>query len=215
MGKKEGNEAGAETGEGAKVMSVKKPAKPVDKVGTKVKKNDMVTIEGTGQGKFYPAGKTSRVHKLFAKKMVDKGVAKIVGVLLLLCVFTFGGLDARAQVNLVSEHGLVRDTVTNTGTAYLQARIAGHKNTLGFHVVVTAISGTVAGTITLQGSNDGVNFVALTDTTSVPSIPAKTVANASASYAFWLQGSPFLYYRVSWTGSGTMVASFTCRALAH
>lgn len=119
---------------------------------------------------------------------------------------------AQAQtVTLKSPYGLPSDTVTNGGTAFLtSAVLTARQYPVTVQANLTEISGTTAGTLTLQGSLDGINFVALTDSTTVPAVTTKTATDvASQTFAWQLSSSPFLYYRVSWTGAGTMASSFT------
>lgn len=100
----------------------------------------------------------------------------------------------------------ITDTVTNTATAFLTARIPGSPavGNIGFRAV--KISGTAAGTASLQGSNDGVDFYAASATTY-------TVTDvASQTFSWALSGFNYLYYRVTVTGSGT--SSYTIKANA-
>lgn len=105
------------------------------------------------------------------------------------------------------------DTVTNTGTAYLStvAISPAPAVTTTVWVAVTKISGTVGGTITLQGSIDGTNWKALNTPNTATALATFTAADASATYHWIISGSPMPYYRVSWTGTGTMSASFTAK----
>lgn len=105
------------------------------------------------------------------------------------------------------------DTVTNAGTAYITTPVvsAAPAVTTTIWVAVTKISGTVGGTITLQGSLDGTNFKALNTPNTATALATFTAADASATYHWVISGSPFRYYRVSWTGAGTMAASFAAQ----
>lgn len=109
------------------------------------------------------------------------------------------------------------DTVTNTGTNYLGnlTLIPGQRSSVTVVVTVTKLSGTVGGTITLQGSLDGTTFVALNAPESQTALATKTAADASGTYHWWLKTNPFPYYRVSWTGTGTMSAKMAAVILAH
>jgi hypothetical protein len=123
---------------------------------------------------------------------------------------------ASAQENLKSVYNLNSDTVTNTGTVYLTSpRLAGAKETTTIQVNVTKISGTVGGTISLMGSLDGTNFKALNTAETQTALATVTATDASNVYHWRLNGNPFLYYRVSWTGTGTMSASFTAKVLSR
>jgi hypothetical protein len=105
---------------------------------------------------------------------------------------------------------LTLDTVTNTATNYVTTRVPlkGEAINTTVQVNVIAISGTVGGTISLLGSLDGTNFKAIVTEETQTALATITAANATAAYTWRLKGSPYLYYRVSWTGTGTMAASF-------
>ena len=121
-----------------------------------------------------------------------------------------------AQVNMLSPYSLTSDTVSNTGTAFLTVRNAGTKQETTVQVVCTEISGTTGGTISLLGSIDGTNFVALQAEESSTAIPTKTALDvASQTFIFRVKGNPCTHYRVSWTGTGTMSASFTAKLMSH
>lgn len=123
--------------------------------------------------------------------------------------------------NMLTPYSTVKDSVTNTGSGTLTLQVQNWYEVVTMQINAHKISGTVAGTITLQGSNDGTNFIA------VPTTYIKTgahspgvfggVATATAtdvtdqSFAFTVFGSPFEYYRFSWTGSGTMLATQTAK----
>jgi hypothetical protein len=123
-------------------------------------------------------------------------------------------LPLHAQSSLKSVYSLTSDTVTNTGVVYLTSpRMVGAKETTTVQVNVTKISGTVGGTISLQGSVDGTNFKALNTAETQTALATITATDATNVYHWRLTGNPFLYYRVSWTGTGTMAASFTASVL--
>jgi hypothetical protein len=73
-------------------------------------------------------------------------------------------------------------------------------------VVVTKISGTVGGSLGLYGSMDGTNW-SLIGSASTPS-------DASANYSFNTTAA-WYYYRISYTGTGTMSASFKAFLLPY
>ena len=129
---------------------------------------------------------------------------------LLLCV---AGIAAQAQASqslLSTPYLLTRDTVVNTATVTLTSKrvptTAGANVTV--YIAVTKISGTVGGTITLMGSVDGTNFKAINTVDTQTALATITATDASNTYHWRLNGNPFPYYRVSWTGTGTMSASF-------
>lgn len=133
---------------------------------------------------------------------------------LFILLFALVAFVSSAQVfDLKSIYSVTSDTVTNTGTVYLTTPSvsAAPATTTTIWVAVTKISGTVGGTITLQGSLDGTNFKALNTPNTATALATFTAADASATYHWVISGSPFKYYRVSWTGTGTMAASFTAQ----
>lgn len=120
--------------------------------------------------------------------------------------------EAKAQVfDFLSGTSATFETVVNTGTAFLTSpRISPSPATsTTIWVAVTKVSGVVAGTITLQGSLDGTNWKAINTPDTQTALPTITPTDASNTYHWRLSGSPFLYYRVTWTGTGTMNATFT------
>lgn len=119
---------------------------------------------------------------------------------------------------------IASDTVTNTGTTFLSSQFSGGSaETTSIVVNVTKISGTVAGTMTLYGCNTNcgkttataTNWVTVKQADLQTAVPTITPTDASAPYSWNLKGSPYLYYRVSWTGAGTMSASFTTKLMSH
>jgi len=137
----------------------------------------------------------------------------IVGLVALLSI------TSQAQVadffNALSTGGVFpkSDTVTNAGTGTVQCRILKDLPTVNttIQVNVTKISGSVGGTISLQGSLDGTNWKALNTAETQTALATVTATDATNVYHWRLNGSPFLYYRVSWTGTGTMSASFSAQ----
>lgn len=120
----------------------------------------------------------------------------------------FAAAPADAQLRtLKSSYSLSSDTVTDAGTTYIQSICPGSAITTTIFLTVVKQSGTVAGTITLQGSMDGTTYKALNAIDSQTALATITAANASGNYSWRLHGNPYLYYRVSWTGTGTMAAT--------
>jgi len=109
---------------------------------------------------------------------------------------------------------LESDTVVNSATAYLTTRVVSPAPavTSTIRVIATEISGTTGGTITLLGSLDGTTFKAMTTPNTVTALATHTATDvASNQYDWIITGSPFLYYRVSWTGTGTMSATLSAK----
>lgn len=118
-------------------------------------------------------------------------------------LFSFSNVFAQSKA--MTGNGVV---VTNTATVACSLQVVNSANTVTIQAVFTKTSGTLAGTATLQGSIDGVTW---------ETIPTSLVAGAASTYTvtdlasqgktFVITGSPFLYYKISWTGTGTMVGS--------
>lgn len=104
------------------------------------------------------------------------------------------------------------DTVTNTGTNYItnKAIVSGPGQTVSIQWTAVKLSGTVAGTVTLQASLDGLNFFALTGNSTVENTTISTFTPtdvATQTKSWVIKNNPFPWYRVSWTGAGTMAAT--------
>jgi hypothetical protein len=145
---------------------------------------------------------------------MKKYFSLVAGILIVIAA-TF--MESKAQViDLKSPYNLTSDTVTNTGTVFLTTRTFDTKISAStVQVVVTKISGTVGGTISLQGSLDGSNYKALNTAETQTALATITATDANNVYHWRLSGNPFVYYRVSWTGTGTMAASFTAQLLCR
>jgi len=127
------------------------------------------------------------------------------------------GGSNHSVVSMLASTGATSDTVDNTGTGYVEMQVKGSYTSVSIQAVSDSISGTAAGTLTLQGSNDGTNFVSV-DTSYITVIADQspyttgnsgdntlTVTNvATSTKMFIVTGSPYAYYRLSHTGSGTM-----------
>lgn len=113
---------------------------------------------------------------------------------------------SHAQVTTMTLSG---DTVVNTGTKFCSLRLAQSYKKVTVQALITKISGTVAGTLTLQGSIDGTNWVTA-DTASFVTEGAATftATNVATQNKTWIMnGDPYLWYRLSYTGTGTMSAT--------
>lgn len=123
-------------------------------------------------------------------------------------------------------YGFTVDTVVNTASVTKFILVKGSYQNISIQAVITKISGTVAGTVTPVGSNDGVNFVdisrpSIAETTLRPAykdtlIPTNVTTNTkiynfTPSVATDGQASSYgtyLYYGLKYTGAGTMSATF-------
>jgi len=99
--------------------------------------------------------------------------------------------------------------ITNTGTDYVQIQINGPKTAVTLQGNVDRVSGTAAGTVVLKGSLDGVKFAQISGTTV-------TITNVASTTFFWtFTNNPYLFYRIEYTGAGTMVCNLTGTAVAR
>lgn len=94
------------------------------------------------------------------------------------------------------------DTIVNTGTVNKVFTVTAGYSAVGMQVVVTKISGTVAGTVTPQVSLDGVNWITL------PGATALTLTDVTTNTQVWsiVGGVPWTHFRLRGAGSGTMSA---------
>lgn len=138
-----------------------------------------------------------------------KALFKISLLALCLIAASFVG---RAQTSLLSTtSGGVLDTVTNTGVRIMALNTVGYKETITAAVLITKISGTQGGTIVPVGSEDGVNWLDISqaskDTVTVP------------NQATYVKGYSFQrgwkWYGVQWTGTGTMASSISGKLVAR
>lgn len=143
---------------------------------------------------------------------------KLILAFMLLFVFAISQAQSSYQT-MYNASASATETVTNGGTGVLSTTTAaiGDKLTkVTIQVFITETSGVTAGTLTLQGSLNGTDWVALTDATAVPAIATKTATDVASQTFHWvLNHNPMRFYRISWTGSGTMVDTFTAKAWFH
>lgn len=122
--------------------------------------------------------------------------------LLFLFAFAFvyvSSVNAQSSAFIFTSSG---DTVTNTETENLQLKVSNPYDIVTIQYVAQKLTGTVAGTATLQGSLDGVNYV---NAMAADSIFTNT--NVTTQTTIWyVQPGRYLHYRIKCTGSGTMAA---------
>ena len=172
-----------------------------------------VELVATETSRHHKPGVKFKAHKAIAEILIKKGVATAACILLMLCLCSFAKAQ---QQDLVSSYNLTVDTVVNSATGYLGTRIAGAKEEVTIQFVATKNSGTVGGTVSLLGSLDGINYKAATVAEGTTALPTFTATDVASQTFIWrVTKNPYLYYRVSWTGTGTMSAKFTARAVSH
>lgn len=158
------------------------------------------------------------------KKLFNILVVALLAVIATTANAQLQGRELTFYQTLGGSTNIPSDTVTNTGTNFLTSQFSGGgAGTTSIVVNVTKISGTVAGTLTLYGCNTNcgkttataTNWVTVKQADLQTAVPTITPTDASAPYSWNIKGSPYLYYRVSWTGAGTMSASFTTKLMSH
>lgn len=142
-------------------------------------------------------------HLHYRIKYVGVGTmsAKIYGYCL-----TSNSRGKHAVYSMTQAYGSASDTVVNTATGYVGLTVLNHYERVGIQTVITEISGTTGGTVTLQGSIDGTNYVTVSSSFSDAQTYTPTDV-AVSSKLFTVTGSPYKYYRLSYTGTGTMSAT--------
>ena len=122
---------------------------------------------------------------------------RINSLTLVFLVFCSGIIQAQ-EVRFASVIGAASDTVSNTATKSLTARISGYRDIVAIQPVLTKISGTTAGTVRLFGSIDGVNFSRIN---TADSLVATNVAEQSK--VFVVPAHAYEFYRITYVGSGS------------
>ena len=123
---------------------------------------------------------------------------KIFAILLVSLI----GFVAKAQVPVATMTNSA-SAIVNTGTVSATKAVAKAYTTLTVQSVVTKVSGTLStsATAVLYGSLDGVNYTAIGEDTL-------KMANQTTNTKFWyISPSKHYYYKVLYTGSGTMNAT--------
>lgn len=138
----------------------------------------------------------------------------IAGFAALVCAFAPSSANAQWPVPkalTTTAYGNALDTVDNTEqhvTTTAEGRVGTWKTGVTASCTVLKISGTVGGTLALQGSMSG----AAGDWVTIGT--ATTPSDGSANYGFNTT-TRYYYYRISWTGTGTMSASMKCYLFAY
>lgn len=109
----------------------------------------------------------------------------------------------------------IKDTVTNNGTGALYSKIQNGDGYVTIQVTVTKVSGTVAGTMVLYGSLDGVLYDSIRTEETQTALATASLANATGTYIWRLKKSPYLYYQVGTSGGTTCVYYLTGKILKH
>jgi hypothetical protein len=121
-------------------------------------------------------------------------------------LFTSGATNAHATIPLTSPTASTSASTTNTATSYITLPVQLWYNNITIQSIVTKVSGTVGGTVTLQVSDDGTNFVTINSSYVNKTTYTPTDIAVNSDF-FIVTGSPYRYYRLSYTGTGTMSAT--------
>jgi len=138
---------------------------------------------------------------------------KMIGIVALALTIVVGA-NAQAIYPMYNALGskLKVDSVVNTGTSTLTTDLSrpilkGLRATA--QITITKISGTIAGSIVLQGSVDGIAWKTVQTYETQTALATLTATDVASQTFHYRLAHAFPYYRWSWTGTGTMLASFT------
>jgi hypothetical protein len=122
--------------------------------------------------------------------------------LIIIMLVVFVALATYSQSGVAYQFPVIAgDTITDTGTANIIIKASGQYKAIGIQPIVTKVSGTVAGNCILYASQDGVNYKSTGDTLAC--------ANQTTNTALFKVIDPaYTYYKIVYTGSGTMVAKW-------
>lgn len=139
--------------------------------------------------------------------------------ILIAILFVFAAGVANAQVITLKSSAYPAnslDTVTNTATKTLDfgtaAKVVGKHNALVV-ATVTEISGTTAGSVILEASSDGSNWYSVYSSKDSVYTFSPADQTAAQSFAFQIDNALHSYYRLSYTGVGTMSAKIAGRVV--
>jgi|SRR6478609_1422158 len=104
----------------------------------------------------------------------------------------------------------VIDTITNTTVKNQFAIVNGSNVHFTIQSTLTKISGVVAGTVKPQGSVDGIAYF------DIPNQTALTLTDVASQGAIWvISNSPYQYYKVLVTPSGTQSTKIESKGLVR
>lgn len=182
---------------------------------------ETMEVETTNKAKYHLPNKTVTVGRSVGEKMIKRGWAKELAMLLIFALSLIA-VDTVAQGVSLSFYNTTygaaygRDTVTNAGTGSVRtAAISGGGTTTTIVADIDEVSGTAAGTLTLYGSLDGTNFVRVNTVGTVTAVPTQTIADNDGRYSWTLSGSPFRFYRIDAAGGTTVVYYLDAQVLKH
>lgn len=188
-----------------------------------------VEVEALVADPYHETGAIFHAGKKKAAELVKRGWVKMVSVVALIMLASVS-INAQTSViaslyNATNTYSLaklqaataVQDTVTDTGVGALYSKRISGPGVVTVQVNVQKVSGTVAGTITLYGSIDGINYSAANTEETQTALATKALANTAGTVAYhWrLKDSPYLYYQIGTAGGTTCVYYLTASILKH
>lgn len=117
---------------------------------------------------------------------------------------------AQAQTALVAmtnPNGYALDTASQAAAEGAKTKLAGAMKSISIVVITTKISGTIAGTVAWQGSNDLAGAAA-----SFCTISTTALTDATNNYQYKEVDKGFLWYRALITQTGTSSLSYKAQA---
>jgi hypothetical protein len=155
---------------------------------------------------------------------MKKFLVVVLGVLVALAATTFevkaqvqsfyNGTNSYSKAELLAATAIV-DTVTDAGAGAVYTKTVKGDGRVTIQVDVTKVSGAVAGTITLEGSVDGVTYDIINTEETQTAIAPKALANATDTYHWRLKENDFVYYKVGTAGGTTCVYYLSAQMLKH
>lgn len=119
--------------------------------------------------------------------------------LFVVLLFVALGTITKAQSAMVNPNALALDTASQAAAEGPKSFIKGSFKTVSIVLVTTKISGTIAGTVSWQGSNDGINYATISTTSLV---------DASTNYNYKEVDKAYVYYKALITQTGTSSLSY-------
>lgn len=118
--------------------------------------------------------------------------------IILIAAISLASITTFAQSGAMT---VTKATLTNVDTSYLKPQSPSASRWLTVQLNVTKVSGTTAGTASVQLSEDNVNWFPV----SVPGVDTLTISNATISKRWEIGAPKSRYYRVRVYTTGTSV----------
>jgi len=121
-------------------------------------------------------------------------------IFFLLALVSITMISAKAQTQMTNPNALALDTASQAAAEGPTLQVKGYQSTISIHLPVTKISGTIAGSVKWQGSNDA--------GTTWFTISSDTLTDATNVYGFSESPKKWGYYRALITQTGTSSLSY-------